>query len=462
MRSMARYLMERTRRQDATQWEVEDEPAVARAQEALEQHKREALDLAVKARWGALAVIAFLLPFINPSWEVIYYEALLLGFAAIGWAQRRVGQVGHSRAELTLIYCDLILLTIVCIAPNPFAAVDWPLPMQFRFENFLYFFVILASATLAYSWRTVLAMGVWVALLWCLGVALIAIFTQEPSYSAADIALYADNPRMAYVLDPYSLRLELRLQEIVVFVLVAATLAITARRASRLLLKQAVLERERSNLARYFSPNVVEELSKNDEPLRQVRQQTIAVLFVDIVGFTSYAADRSPEAVIKTLRSFHALMEAEVFRHQGTLDKYLGDGLMATFGTPSSSGKDAANAMACARAMLVALERWNAERRAVGQEVVRAGFGLHYGPVVLGDIGANRLEFAAIGNTVNIAARLEHLTRTLSVDLVASDALVQAAVEQSRDPSVIVNLERRGQEWIRGYSEALCLWTLSR
>ena len=132
----------------------------------------------------------------------------------------------------------------------------------------------------------------------------------------------------------------------------------------------------------------------------------MAVLFVDIVGFTRFASERDPQAVIEILRGFHSRMEAEVFRHGGTLDKYLGDGLMATFGTPFPSDQDAINALRCARAMIDSLARWNAERRAAGEPEIAGSFGLHYGPVVLGDIGANRLEFAVIGNTVNVASRL--------------------------------------------------------
>ena len=74
--------------------------------------------------------------------------------------------------------------------------------------------------------------------------------------------------------------------------------------------------------------------------------QNVAVLFADIVGFTAYADGRDPIEVIGTLRQFHERMEREVFRHGGTLDKYLGDGLMATFGTPFAGDSDAGNALA--------------------------------------------------------------------------------------------------------------------
>ena len=176
------------------------------------------------------------------------------------------------------------------------------------------------------------------------------------------------------------------------------------------MISHAGIERERTNLARYFSPNVVEQLSRNDEPLKQVRTQNVAVLFADIVDFTAYADGRSPMEVIGTLRQFHERMEREVFRHGGTLDKYLGDGLMATFGTPFAGDFDAVNALRCAQAMIGSIDELNLDRKNRSEPPIRLSIGLHYGEVVLGDIGLNRLEFAVIGTAVNAASRLETLT----------------------------------------------------
>src|SRR6516225_23663 len=129
------------------------------AQAALAAAKLEGLHLAVRARYVALAVIACLLPIIYPSWEQLYYVAMLGLFALIGWAQVRVGRVGVSRPELALLFCDLALLTFIAVVPNPFGSGRWPVAMQYHFGNFIYFFVLLAGATLAYSWRTVIAVG---------------------------------------------------------------------------------------------------------------------------------------------------------------------------------------------------------------------------------------------------------------------------------------------------------------
>ncbi len=433
------------------------------AEAALERHKREGVALAVRARWGAMAVIAVMLPLVDPRPEVLYYEALVLALALIGWAQLRVARVGRSRAELLLMFCDLAIMTVAIVVPNPLGVTDWPLAMEYRSDAFRYFYVLLAFAVLAYSWRTVMAMGVWTAGIWLLALAVVwAVSVENEALTAAAEAAFGADPELAALLNPNNLLFYMRTQEVVVFLIVAATLALSVRRYNRLLLGHAALERERENLARYFSPNVVEELSHNDEPLKQIRTQDIAVLFVDIVGFTRYAADRPPRDVIATLRQFHQRMEDQVFQHNGTLDKYLGDGLMATFGTPVASASDALNALRCARAMIRSMAAWNAERAAAGEPPIRAGFGLHYGPAVLGDIGANRLEFAVIGNTVNVASRVEALTRRLSVELAATDDLLdRARHEAGGDDQATADLTRHDPQAIRGLDTKMTVWTLA-
>jgi len=218
--------------------------------------------------------------------------------------------------------------------------------------------------------------------------------------------------------------------------------------------------RERTNLARYFPPNIVDQLAHTDQPLAAVREQDVAVMFVDIVGFTKFAEAHSPGETVGTLREFHARMERAVFDHHGTLDKFLGDGLMATFGTPQAGDRDAGNALACAKAMLAAVDRWNAERRAVGAEEIRVSVGVHYGTVVLGDIGSERrLEFAVLGDTVNVASRLEGLTRTLDARMAVSGQLLDAARAEAGQ-EVGGDLTSAGATDIRGRDEEIHVWKM--
>lgn len=431
------------------------------AEAALARHKQEGLEMAVRARWIALGVVALLLPVLNFSWEMLWYEALLAAMAGMGWVQRRVGRVGLSYWELGVLFADLMLLTVALVLPNPFQSDPWPSALSYHFGNFAYFYIILAAGTLAYSWRTITAIGTWTAALWTLGALWVHYWgLTNPSLSEAAQAAFGADPRMAELLDPNRVHGDIRLQEIVVFVIVANVLSFSIRRLQRLVLSNAALERERSNLSRYFSPRVVEELSHKDEPLKETREHEVAVLFVDIEGFTGFAAGRDPSEVIGVLRRFHGIVEGEIFAHDGTLDKFLGDGAMATFGTPEPGEKDVVNALEALRAMIAAMAEWNAERAAAGEVPVHARFGLHFGPVVLGDIGATQLEFAVIGHTVNVASRLEALTRQLGVTAILSEEMRDAA-EAGGGNGLLDGFERRGAQRIRGIDGEVSVWALA-
>lgn len=429
---------------------------------ALERHKREGLELAVRARWVAMALTGVLLIFLNPHWDVLWYHFILLLICANGWLIRSAGRVGQSRVELLLIFVDLLIMTLGMIVPNPFSDDVRPLAMQYRFDNFQYFFVILAAGTLAYSWRTVIAIGSWTAMMWTIGwIVAWWVATPIPEISEKVAEALQGYPDVAELLDPNSFMIPQRIQQVIVFMMVAVTLGISMRRLNQLLMNNAGLERERANLSRYFSPNVVDELSQNDEPLKQVRKADVAILFIDIVGFTKYAAGRDPYEVIEVLRGFHARMETEVFRHHGTLDKYLGDGLMATFGTPVPTPLDASNALDCARAMVGGIDRWNLERRRAGEPEIHVGVGVHYGSVVLGDIGANRLEFAVIGDAVNVAAKLEALTRDFKARVIVSDAVrLRVADENPSMSEAMAGFVAYRDQSVRGVEAPMDVWVM--
>jgi adenylate cyclase len=221
-------------------------------------------------------------------------------------------------------------------------------------------------------------------------------------------------------------------------------------------------ERARNNLSRYFSPNIVELLAAQDEPLGAGRRETVAVLFADMVGFTRMAEVMPPEDVLALLREFHTRMTAQIFTTGGIVDQYMGDGIFAVFGVPVASSADAANALDCAELMLRALECWNDEREGKGDARLDIGIGLNYGPVVLGDVGSEHsVAFTAIGDTVNTAARLQVLTRTLKTPLVVGDAVVQAVHALSPEIATerIGQLEDRGEHSLRGRAGPVRVWT---
>jgi adenylate cyclase len=203
-------------------------------------------------------------------------------------------------------------------------------------------------------------------------------------------------------------------------------------------------------------------VSGREQPFGATRRQSAAVLFADIRGFTTRCEAMAPEEAIAFLRDFHARMEDVIFRHGGMLDKILGDGLLAVFGIPDRGHGDAGDALACAHDMIGTVALWNDERVAAGQFPVQIGVGLHFGPVVTGDVGSERLmTFTVVGDTVNVASRLQSLSKELGTALVASDALVAAIREETlRDAQLVDELQLVGARQLRGRERETVVYTL--
>jgi adenylate cyclase len=165
----------------------------------------------------------------------------------------------------------------------------------------------------------------------------------------------------------------------------------------------------RDRLERYHSPAVIEAvLSDSGADRATVTSSEASILFADIVGFTSRCETQPPEETAAFLNQFFSLAADIIFAHGGTLDKFIGDAVMAFFGAPLPQGDHARRAVQSAFELLVALEQWNAERETEGHDRIDVRVAVNSGPVVVGDIGsASRVDYTVLGNTVNVAARLE-------------------------------------------------------
>lgn len=418
------------------------------------------LKLATQGRLVSLAVIAVLLVWLVPTPGLYYFEALLLIFVGLGiihyWFSR--SHLGQSWQDYVFVVLDFALLTFAVFVPNPLALVSQPPQMALRTDPIVYYFLLIAARALSYSPRLMLWAGLTSGLCWSAGVLWLLSLPDTLTQWQPSLRLPA-----ARHLDPHFVNMDLWLQDLVLLLLVAWVLAAVVRRSRLLVVRQATVARERANLARYFSPNVLDEVTGSDAPLATVRKHEVAILFADIVGFTRLCETMPPEHVMAFLREFHARIEAQVFRFGGTLDKFIGDAVMASFGAPRPGAQDATSALRCARAILHAMAEWNRHREATGEVPIRIGIGLHYGPAVIGDVGSERCAaFAVIGDTTNTTSRLQTLTRHLQADIVASQTLLEAVYcETPQAEAELRGFADAGRQAIRGRQNAIHVWTLT-
>ncbi len=223
---------------------------------------------------------------------------------------------------------------------------------------------------------------------------------------------------------------------------VAAQTAVTVEtvKAHKRLAREEVA---RANYSRFMPEYVVKQLleSPNSFRLGGANQQ-VTVLFADIRGFTAISEKEKPEKVVNLLNRYFSVMTEIIFEFGGTLDKYIGDGMMAIFGAPTAGEEDALNAVKAAVTMQKRLGPLNAELGAEGYGSISVGIGLHTGEATIGYIGSNkRSEYTAIGDTVNLASRLE--SNAAGGQILMSEATAAASGNlipvNVRDPLTVKN-----------------------
>ena len=217
-------------------------------------------------------------------------------------------------------------------------------------------------------------------------------------------------------------------------------------------------ERHRRNLSRYVPTTVAATLADRDQPFQSDSTQDAAVMFIDMIGFPRLSETISPADGMTLLREFHSRVETAVSAHNGTLDKFMGDGAMATFGVPEPRATDCRDAVACACDLARSIAAWRGELTAAGHPPVRVGIGLHHGPVLVGELGGKRqVQFTVTGDTVNVASRIEALTREHRATVLASDAVIQTALAAGDDDAAEGFVWLTNQR-IRGRDQTVGLW----
>jgi adenylate cyclase len=433
--------------------------------EGIAQEELKGLSYMFWGRLAALAVLAvwaLMLPFERSAG----YLSAIAAFALLGAPPYLLARHGYGRTSVLAAFLalDATILTYVLVVPPPFYVEGWTAQLNLRLPNFLYLGIFLVGMSLSYSpwlvmWAGIAAIVAWSAgFLWVATLPDTLLTTSRQSFDSG----LSPQAVISRFLDPRSVSSTIFFYQIVFLGLVTLILTATVWRSRQLVRRQVAAESERASLSRYFSPNIVRELSANTRALDRPIVQQAAILFADMVGFTRLSERMEPEALVDLLREFHGRLARVVFANSGTIDKYIGDAVMVHFGTPRPRDDDPVRALTCAAEMIAEMSRWNVERASEGQEPIEIGIGLHYGEVVVGNIGhAQRLEFTALGDAVNVASRLERLTRHTGTRLMISDDLVRAVQSRGLEPTTIIKgLQPDQTRAVRGRRQPIAIWCL--
>jgi adenylate cyclase len=231
------------------------------------------------------------------------------------------------------------------------------------------------------------------------------------------------------------------------FILFGLVLIVAAARGQKLLREGIEETARRSNLVRYLPTELAPLLaSGNVSELKSGRRARVALLFIDIRNSVAMEEALDPARLAAVMGQFRTRIRQAAEKHRGIVDKFVGDGAFLVFGVPEAGPDDARRAIACAKAILSLLKEWNEDRLAAGEDPILVGIGVHEGGAFIGAVGDDtRLEFTVLGDTVNIANRLEQATKLHGVPLIASADTVKAAGEDMSQWRDLGPVELRGR-----------------
>jgi adenylate cyclase len=325
-----------------------------------------------------------------------------------------------------------------------------PAAFYLKAPTFAYVFIFIALRSLRYDLRYLLLAGGAAVLGW-FALVLYALLAGEAQVTRDFVE---------YVMG-YGLLVGAEIDKMVSIGLVTGVLAVGVVRSRRLLATAAYEHQAHRELTRFFSPAVAAKIVAAENPIRpgQAETRAASALMIDLRGFTRLAGRTPPATLMEILADYQRRMAARLFEHGGSIDKFLGDGIMAHFGAATPSTTHAADALRCIEGLCRAADEWAEDARRRGAPALTIGIGCAAGEILFGAVGdAERLEYTVIGDAVNLSAKLEKHTKKARVRALTTHATYEAALAQGYVPARPPRLLR--SEAVEGVEERLDLVAL--
>ncbi len=276
-----------------------------------------------------------------------------------------------------------------------------PAVFYLKAPTFFYVFLFIALRALRFEARFVIFTGLTAAAGWILLIIYARSGRGGPSNDTSDFVEYMTSNAFL---------IQAEVEKLLAILLTTAVIAVAITRARNLLVQSVREGVAARDLSRFFDPGVAARIRTAAMSIKagEGELRDVAILTVDLRGFTRLSVDLPPDDVMKLLQDYQGRVCPLIAQHGGSIDKFLGDGILASFGAVEPSATAAADALRAADAVIAAADRWAAERREAGLPPLSIGLAVASGRVVFGAVGdAERLEFTVIGDAVNFAAKLE-------------------------------------------------------
>ena len=330
---------------------------------------------------------------------------------------------------------------------------EQPAAFYLKAPTLLYVFIFIALRALRFSAGFVLLAGSAAALGW-----LLMLYYAMATSSAPNMAVTRDY--VAYMTSNRIL-IGAEFDKVITILLSTAILAIALWRARLLLVRSVVESQAHQDLGRFFAPEIAHQIVSAEQQIEPGRGELrqAAVLVTDIRGFTPLAMGMDPTELMALLADYQSRMVGVIQAHGGSIDKFMGDGIMATFGAALATDTYAADALRCVGALGAASTAWDEAREQRGKPPLAVGFAVSAGPLIFGAVGdVDRLEFTVIGEPVNLAAKLENANKAEGTAALTTAATLALAEAQGYVPQT--PLQQRPNRPVAGAGEPMDLVVL--